>query len=220
MKAMIVIAALSTAAGLLAAAGPTSGPAPSGMIIACEQAKHRLLLLDAAAPWERDTAGAWAWSAADAADIAKDHQAWFKYPSEAKPVLGGTHVLATFSSNAVVLVRLRDHKTIFYANAGGNPHSATLLPDGNIATASSEGGYLTLFHVVPSDPPHSEHVVSKRVPMRDAHGVHWDEARQRLWALGGDELKRFRYLPDSLDLNRRCSVRPSRCRRRQARGRP
>ena len=77
-----------------------------------------------------------------------------------------------------------------------NPHSAELLPDGNVVTASSDGNYLKLFHLAkyrPGDPgatPFQQYFVD------DAHGVVWDAKRQRLWSSGRFGIVEWKYHPD------------------------
>ena len=185
-----IAAVLAAAVGAGAGLAGEGRPGISGRIMACEQAKDRLVLLDVARDWDTEDAVLWQWAGKGAEGIAAEHYGWFGYPAEAKCVLGGSHVLATFSHGAVALIRLEDKRVQFYANVGGNPHSADLLPDGNIVTASSEGGYLRVFRTAEAFP---EPASFWQVPLHDAHGVLWDAKRERVWALGGRELKRYRY---------------------------
>lgn len=194
MNVAFGVAACSLLLGIVALAQPVAASSRA-QIIACEQAKARLLLLDANADWAREAAVVWSWSAAEAPDLTKEQARLFGYPSDAKPVLGGSHLLTCASHGAVALIRMQDRKVLFCADAGGNPHSITLLPDGNIVSASSEGGYLTLFQT-----KRYPEVVSQRHPFHDAHGIVWDQKRQCLWAIGGRELKRYRYDPAKPDL--------------------
>jgi hypothetical protein len=67
-----------------------------------------------------------------------------------------------------------------------NAHSLELLPRDRVVVASSvnaKGNRLILFNLAQSDQPVWE------TPLPSAHGVVWDEKRQRLWALGLAELR-------------------------------
>jgi hypothetical protein len=132
----------------------------------------------------------WEWKPAVPA-VPAEHIAWFSNPSDVKPVLNNQYILMTASGGAVALLRIADKKLVFYAYAGGNTHSAELLPDGNIVAASSTGNYLTVFKVdtlaAPAD------VYKKRIPIAFGHNVVWDRKRQLLWSAGMNTLKSFRY---------------------------
>lgn len=67
---------------------------------------------------------------------------------------------------------------------GGNPHAAELLPDGNIAIAASDGGWVRVYTA--SQGPESGNYGEILLP--GAHGVLWDPELQVLWAVGDDRL--------------------------------
>jgi len=159
----------------------------SSYIMICDQAQARVVLLDAKADWSNAEAVVWQWQAADSPAIASDQQKWFEHPTDAKPVLGGDFALITASGGGVALVRLVDKAAIFHAHPGGNPHSAEILPDGKLVTASSTGGVLKLWSLVRRQEP------LQVVPLFDAHGVCWDPNFNLLWAIGRDELVSFVY---------------------------
>ncbi len=156
-------------------------------IILCEQAEHRLLLMNADPQWSDAEAVEWEWRAADSAEILEEERAWFQHPDEAKPVLNADFVLATASGGGVALIRLKDKAAVFHAFVGGNPHSADLLPDRGVVTASSTGGFLKVFLFESRTAPVQE------IAFPDAHGVVWDGPRERLWAIGGSQLAAYRY---------------------------
>lgn len=161
-------------------------------IIATEQKSGRILLLRPNSDWNRPETLVWEWNPAESSAIAPEHRAWFSHLSDAKPVDGTKKLLTVASGGGVALVNFADKKVLFYALAGGNTHSAALLPDGNIVTASSTGNYLRLF-VVPEEFSAPEKIVSVKYPLDDAHGAVWDGTNQTLWALGGRELVGYSY---------------------------
>lgn len=109
--------------------------------------------------------------------------------TEVKRVMGGTHILILASPN-VLLIRIEDKRVIWYGRGGGgSPHSAELLPDGNIVTAASTGAILKFYDT--SMPNNSLPV--NEYPFRNAHGVVWDAEREVLWATGSDQLHALAY---------------------------
>ena len=101
----------------------------------------------------------------------------------------------TASGGAVALIRLSDHKLMFYANCGQNPHSAEVLPDGNIVTAESKNGEISTFVV---DTVKVLGAKANTVKLGNAHNVVWDKKRSYLYATatitgGVTALFRFKY---------------------------
>jgi uncharacterized protein DUF6528 len=169
--------------GLLATLGACAQP----RIMICDQALARVALMDANADWSNPEAILWQWQAEDSPSIAVEQREWFRHPTDAKPVLGGNFVLITASGGGLALVRLDDKATLFHAHPGGNPHSAEILPDGNLVSASSTGSALKLWSLVRQAQP------LQTVTLFDAHGVSWDPQNELLWALGHDDLVSYRY---------------------------
>ncbi|MDF3078449.1 MAG: hypothetical protein K0S09_2338 [Sphingobacteriaceae bacterium] len=132
----------------------------------------------------------WSWYP-NKAGINSNHLSWFRAPSDAKVVYGGQFILMTASGGGVALIRIADKKAVFYAYAGSNPHSAELLPDGNIVTASSTGNYLKIFSV--DTLQSSDKVYSKTIPIAFGHNVVWDKKNRVLWSAANDQLKRYIY---------------------------
>lgn len=161
-------------------------------IMVTEQQSSRILILKANTDWNQPDAMVWEWDPAKSPDIAPGHVSWFSNCSEAKPVRGTDQLLTVASGGGVALVRLADHKVLFYALAGGNTHSAALLPDGNIVTASSTGNYMKLF-IVSENFTGPDTVQNIEYPFTDTHGLVWDNAHQTLWVLGGQELASYAY---------------------------
>ena len=171
---------------------PTEAPAP--LIIAAEQRSGQALLLRPDLDWNSPEALVWSWNPAESKEIAPEHRGWFGHLSDVKPVEGTRRLLTVASGGGVALVDLAQGSLLFYAYAGGNTHSAALLPDGKLVTASSTGNYLRLF-TVPEEFTGPDQVQTADYPLTDAHGVVWDAARQMLWALGGEELVGYSYTP-------------------------
>lgn len=163
----------------------------SGNIVCAEQKNCEILIMKPFVDWSLSSSVIWRWSPRWSADISEKHHAWFENPSDCKGV-AGTHLLTVASGGAVALVRIFDKKTVFYAYVGGNPHSAELLPDGNIVSASSNGNFIKLLvRQKPFSGP--ENVKSVSIPYHDAHGIVWEDKQQLLWVLGYDELTSFKY---------------------------
>lgn len=155
-------------------------------ILLCEQSVHRITILDL-----DKKAIIWEWRPEQSASIKKEHAGWFKNPSDAKPVNGGTAILMNASGGGVALIRIADKKVLFYAFAGGNTHSAELLPDGNIVSASSTGNFMTVFRTDTTQFP--ENVYSKQLYLPFGHNVVWDKKQNLLWSATKNQLKTFTY---------------------------
>lgn len=174
-------------------AGATAQPhtAPSfanckQCLVLCEQSVNRVAILDLPAKQI-----VWEWLPDQSPVIKPEHIAWFKNPSDAKVVYGGTAILTNASGGGVALIRIADKKVLFYAYAGGNPHSSELLPDGNIATASSTGNLLTVFRTDTTQFP--EKVYSKTLFLAFGHNLVWDRQNNVLWSAAQNQLKAFTY---------------------------
>ena len=126
----------------------------------------------------------WSWTAEDSPEIPESGRRSFASTDECKPI--DELLLITSSSGGVALVRRSDKRCLFYTQAK-NAHSACLLPSDLVAVASSFGGdKLLVYRLAEPNGGPAEPIAS--VPLRGAHGALWDSERQRLWALGSDEL--------------------------------
>lgn len=158
-------------------------------IAGTDQAYHRIVVLDPEVEdWSAGRAVVWTWSA-DTSDGFVDLVSAWGLPTDAKvrhnPVWGGKWMVVTDSKGlAAILPYPAGDRKQWGLNVGGNPHSAELLPNGNIAVAASTGGWVRVY--TSSQGPSSDAYAEYRFP--GAHGVHWDADRQVLWALGDDEL--------------------------------
>lgn len=110
-------------------------------------------------------------------------------PDECKPVYGRTCILITSSGGGVALIRIADKKALFYSfpgkiSEGWNPHSAEVLPDGNIAVACSSGNHI-LFYKFSKTTPYVANP-SATLSVKDAHNVVWDYEGNCLWYAEGN----------------------------------
>ena len=126
----------------------------------------------------------WSWKAKDTIPEAAGQ---FRTTDECKPVNGGESILITSSTDGIALVERATGDVGFWTSVP-NAHSAELLPCGRLAVASSgaEGGNRLL--VFDLDRP-EEALFTDELPW--AHGVVWDARRERVWALGADELREY-----------------------------
>ena len=160
----------------------------SPQLVICEQAEARVVLMDTETDWSDPEAVQWEWRARENPSLTEEQRAWFEHPTDAKPVLGGEYLLITASGGGVALVRVKDQGLLFTGYAGGNPHSAELLFDGGLVTASSTGNELQFWRLEDTQAP------GQRLNFEDAHGVCWDPHTTRLWAIGRTELIALAYL--------------------------
>ncbi|GAA2306391.1 DUF6528 family protein [Streptomyces kunmingensis] len=193
---------LSCAAG--AGAGVALGVAGPGQaagvrlppVVVTEQASRRILVLDpAAAPWDPAAEpGVVRWAFSPLGDERyrdlKPEVSWV-YPSEAKVRRhrGRTFLLTTASFGFVGVVEWPGGRRYWGTAIGPgddlcNPHTAELLPDGNVAVACSTGARVRLYAA--SLGPGATRFTEAE--LKGAHGLHWDRGRRVLWAMGDDEL--------------------------------
>lgn len=155
-------------------------------IVITEQGAGRILILEA-----QTGKPVWSWTPSDSG-FDENVSSWFALPSEAKPVKDSSCLLITASRGGVCLIRISDKKALFYANPGGNPHSAEILPDGNIVVASSTGNKLSLYRYDVNTPFVSTPLLTRSVT--SGHNVVWDSARNCLWTAAGGEILKFEYV--------------------------
>lgn len=157
-------------------------------IVICDQKNARIVMVDVA----NGNKITWEWKpTASYAMIRSGAQGWFTNLSEAKPVYSGKYILATASGGGVAIINVSSKKAIWYDYAGGNTHSAELLPNGNVVTASTTGGYLLIFTV--DSYINDDSKQGGKVAFEDVHNVVWDKTNKLLWAAGKDKLKAFSY---------------------------
>ena len=155
--------------------------APTANLICC--GADEVFIIDPADPGRK----IWSWRAKDSASIPESFRAKFRSTDECKPYAGDL-LLVTSSSGGVALIQRATKKCLFLAESR-NAHSACLLPQDQIAVASSYGGDKVEFYDrQAADKPAA---AQQSIPLKGAHGTVWDAKRKCLWALGGDELLRL-----------------------------
>jgi len=155
-------------------------------IIACGDDK--ILIFDEQASNGTDVKITWKWQVSEAAtQLPEIYQKHLIPLDECKPVDGGKNLLVTSSGGGVVLIERATKKCLFYAFAP-MAHSADVLPDGRIVVALSTDPGGNSIELYDSNRP--EKVVF-RDSLYSGHGVVWNARRQRLYALGFDELRAY-----------------------------
>ncbi len=126
----------------------------------------------------------WRWSGKDAPDLPEEARRTFEHLDECKPVDGGAKILLCASNGGCAMIE-RATKRILWRASVRNAHSLELLPRDRVAVASSlSGDHLEVFDLKSSS-------AVFKTPLHSAHGIVWDQQRQRLWALGYDELRSY-----------------------------
>ncbi len=134
----------------------------------------------------------WSWRGADRTDLPESFKLLFNSTDECKPFDHGEKILITSSGGAVAYVDRSLDRVLFYGKAD-NAHSADILPNGRIAVAASHapngnGDRLIIFDInLPDKELWSEELSS-------GHGVVWDEKRQFLYALSGEDIRIFKLI--------------------------
>jgi hypothetical protein len=128
----------------------------------------------------------WRWSGDDCEGLEKNERPWFHHLDECRLIEGRSKILVTASNSGCALVDRPSGKVLWRASVT-NAHSIELLPYNRVVVASSlSGDQLVLFDLGRSYEPLA------KTPLRSAHGVIWDGPRERLWALGFDELRSYK----------------------------
>lgn len=106
---------------------------------------------------------------------------------DCKPVDNNTKILVTSSRGFALLLDKETEKMLWYSNSSIQAHSAELLPGNRIAVACSTGGdCVQIFDIA------TPNKVVFSDPLDSAHGVVWNEKKQRLYAIGGTSLKVYK----------------------------
>ena len=158
-------------------------------ILIAEESEYQVLIVDSLSKGIL-----WQWKANE--HLNATQAAWFRTMDEAKTVYNRQYVLFTSSSGGAGMVRVADKKLVFYANVKGSPHSAEVLPDGNIVVACStngttDGDALKIYRVDAANPLVGNE--TKRYNLTFGHNVVWDNKRAVLWATDDQNLYTYTY---------------------------
>lgn len=159
-------------------------------ILCSDQKTRDVFIMDANGDWSKPESILWKWNPKDDPNIPPERIRAFGNISDTKCVSGGKQVLVVASGGGMALIDVATKQSVFTAYPGGNTHSAELLPDGTVITASSTGATLKVFTRIGEEKtPHKEFTVK----FPGGHGVVWDQIHGLVWGLGADSLVAFRY---------------------------
>jgi hypothetical protein len=146
--------------------------------------------MDVDGDWSKPESILWKWNPEGDPAIPADRLKRFNHIDETKAVNGGRQILITSSTGGMALVDVATKQSVFTGYPGGSTHSADLLPDGTIVTASSVGNFLMVF--TRKDGEKTAHKTFK-LTFADAHGVVWDKLLGLVWAVGKEAVICCRY---------------------------
>lgn len=183
-KALWSAAAFAIVVAVRSAAQPHAEPRE---LIVCGW--DEVYIVDLNAKTENGPRRIWTWRARDRSDLPEEFKPLFRTTDECKPFDGGSRILITSSGGGIALVNRADGRVLFYGRAA-NAHSAELLPNNRVAVAAShhqagKGDRLIVFDLAKSN----AEILSEELPW--GHGVVWDAARNRLWALADKDIRIF-----------------------------
>jgi hypothetical protein len=148
----------------------------------------KILIIDEQSSNGTDVKVVWSWNVAESASqLPEIYQKYLIPLDECKPVDNGKSLLVTSSSGGVVLIERATRKCLFYAFAP-MAHSADAMPGGYIAVALSTHPMGNSIEIYDRNRP--EQVLFKD-SLYSGHGAVWNDKRQRLYALGYDELREY-----------------------------
>uniref|UniRef100_UPI004025FBE2 DUF6528 family protein n=1 Tax=Prevotella sp. TaxID=59823 RepID=UPI004025FBE2 len=132
----------------------------------------------------------WHWDSSTS-DIPDAYRGMFVHCDDAKSVNDGKQILVTSSSSTggCALIDRLSKKCLFYARCN-NAHSATMLPSDRIVVACSTGGNERHNSLLVFDQAEPDKV-KYQAKLTSAHGVQWIASRQRLYAIGGNNLVEY-----------------------------
>lgn len=133
----------------------------------------------------------WSWDATTAASTLGLAPARCNHIDDCKPVDNGRKLLITSSYEWCVLLDIETKEVLFHTTAAPNAHSAELLPNNRVAVACSEGSGTKNNSVQLYDISAPNRILDQSA-LGSAHGVVWNEATQRLYAIGGQSLQIYK----------------------------
>ncbi|WJH36002.1 DUF6528 family protein [Paenibacillus sp. CC-CFT747] len=153
-------------------------------IATTNQANNTIDLYDPAVDdWNSPDALKWSWKPSTALGYSSAEVRLWGGPSEAKRK--GSVLVATAGQLATIAAYPSGTR-IWAADVGigSNPHSAELLPNGNLAVAASDGKWIRVY--TSSQGPSS--VSYAQFNLDFAHAAHWDVENELLWVIGYDNV--------------------------------
>jgi len=138
----------------------------------------------------------WQWDAHVATELPEIYRTeLFNTVDDCKSANNGKHILVSSSSGAVGIIDTESGRVIFYTRVP-NGHSMELLSDNRLIAASSldtDGNKLMLFDInqLDSKPLFTD-------TLESAHGVVWDNKRNRLYALGFNVSREYKMISSNM----------------------
>ncbi|MEV0387380.1 DUF6528 family protein [Nonomuraea sp. NPDC050643] len=158
-------------------------------VVGGDQAGRRLIAFDpAVTDWNDSAAVKWTWQpSVSPGRFSADEVSAFGLIADFKlrerPSGGQSVVVAAGGGRGVAAIVSYPAGVRQWARIlPGNLHAAELLPDGNIAVAASDGGWVRVY--ASSQGPDAG--TYAEFGLTDAHAALWDPAVRRLWVIGRD----------------------------------
>lgn len=148
---------------------------------------HKILIIDPARSEGSDVKINWQWDISEATQLPEIYQKYLNPLDECKFVDNNTKLLVTASGGGVVLLDRKTKNILFYTYSP-MAHSAELLPGGRIVVALSthpDGNCIELYDIRKSEE------CLFRDTICSGHGVVWNQERERLYVLGGYDLRSY-----------------------------
>lgn len=187
--------------------GLPDGPrwvAGKDLLLATEQAGQRLVLIDPARALQAadqidpvSKAIVWEWSGMTDSSIPAPQRKWFALPSEIKTSADKKTIYFTCSGGAIGAVDVKSRRLRWYTFSGSNPHSIEPLPDGNVATASSNGNFVKIYFTK-GRKGYVDSAAFSKVTLTTAHNIIWDAHVSLLWSAGLTEIAGWEYVDGGL----------------------
>lgn len=130
----------------------------------------------------------WFWDAKTAASTLGLAESRCSNIDECKLIDNNQKLLVTSSYNWMVLLDVETKKILFHTTSTPNAHSAEILPNNRVAIATSTGEGANNDKVQIYDISKPNQIVYQ-ASLTSAHGVVWNEAKQRLYAVGNNTLQ-------------------------------
>jgi len=158
-------------------------------IAVSDQASRQIIVYDPdKKDWSKKNAVLWKWSPSSENGFA-DLTPYWGLPTEGRVRYSSFHkrlVMAVTDSRglAALIPFPEGDQRLWGLYVGGNPHAAEVLPDGNIAVASSTGGWVRVYTASQG----SDSSTYAEYRQTSAHGATWDPVNEILWTIGNREI--------------------------------